>query len=111
MMKVAYGEKSARTDVPKPASARIDGGAAVITFAETGSGLKVKGDRLKDFAILVDGKYQWADARIVGSNQVAVTLPEGVTATTVRYGWDDYPQPSLYNNEGVPVPQFQIEVK
>lgn len=111
MMKVAYGEKSPRTDVPKPVSAQIEGGAAVITFAETGSGLMVKGDRLKDFAIRVNGKYQWAEARIVGSNQVAVTLPESMVATTVRYGWDDYPQPSLYNNEGMPVPQFQIEVK
>lgn len=111
MMKVAYGEKSPRTDVPKPVSAQIEGGAAVITFAETGSGLKVKGDRLKDFAIRVNGKYQWAEARIVGSNQVAVTLPESMVATTVRYGWDDYPQPSLYNQEGMPVPQFQIEVK
>lgn len=111
MMKVAYGEKSPRTDVPKPVSAQIEGGAAVITFAETGSGLMVKGDRLKDFAIRVNGKYQWAEARIVGSNQVAVTLPESMVATTVRYGWDDYPQPSLYNQEGMPVPQFQIEVK
>ena len=108
MMKVAYGEKSVRTDVPKPASARIEGNKAIITFTEIGTGLKVKGDKLKDFAILVDGKYQWAEANLVGSNQVAVLLPDGITSTTVRYGWDDYPQPSLYNNEGVPVPQFQI---
>ena len=110
MMKVAYGEKSLRTDVPKPQSARIENGAAVITFAETGSGLEVKGDRLKDFAILVNGKYQWAEARIVDGNKVAVTLPEGLSSTTVRYGWDDYPKPTLYNKEGVPVPQFEIEV-
>lgn len=108
MMKVAYGEKSVRTDVPKPASARIEGNKAIITFTEIGTGLKVKGDKLKDFAILVGGKYQWAEANLVDNNQVAVLLPDGITSTTVRYGWDDYPQPSLYNNEGVPVPQFQI---
>ncbi len=79
-----------------------------FTFTEIGTGLKVKGDKLKDFAILVGGKYQWAEANLVGNNQVAVLLPDGITSTTVRYGWDDYPQPSLYNNEGVPVPQFQI---
>ena len=108
MMKMAYGERSTRTDVPKPASARIENGTVVITFVETGSGLKVKGDKLNDFAVLIDGKYQWADTHIVDNTTVAVTLPAGVSATTVRYGWDDYPQPSLFNNEGVPVPQFQI---
>ena len=68
----------------------------------------MKGDKLNDFAVLIDGKYQWADTHIVDNTTVAVTLPAGVSATTVRYGWDDYPQPSLFNNEGVPVPQFQI---
>ena len=111
MMKVAYGERSTRTDVPKPESARVENGEVVITFVETGSGLQVKGEKLKDFAILVDGKYQWAEARLVNGNQVAVALPQGVAATTVRYGWDDYPSPSLYTKEGVPAPQFQIEAR
>ncbi len=111
MSRLVYGNKSTLTEVPKPASARIENGKVVITFVETGSGLKMKGEQLKDFAILVDGKYQWADARIVNPTTVAVTLPAGMSATTVRYGWDDYPQPSLFNNEGTPVPQFQIEAK
>lgn len=111
MMKVAYGEKSARTDVPKPISARIEGNRSIITFTETGTGLTLRGDRLRDFAILIDGHYQWAEANILSPNQLAVQLPDNLTSTTIRYGWDDYPQPSLYNQEGVPVPQFQIEAK
>lgn len=111
MMKMAYGERGTRCDVPKPVAAHVENGTAVITFAETGSGLQVEGDRLKDFAIKVNGKYQWAEACLVSHDKVAVTLPDGITTTTVRYGWDDYPQPSLFNNEGVPVPQFEVEVK
>lgn len=111
MRRLAYGDKSVECDVPKPLSARVVDGSVLITFTEPGTGLTVRGDRLKDFAVLVDGKYQWATATLRDDRTVAVALPAGVTATTVRYGWDDYPTPSLYNKEGVPVPQFQIEAK
>ena len=57
------------------------------------------------------GEFRNAVAALKDDRTVAVALPAGVTATTVRYGWDDYPTPSLYNKEGVPVPQFQIEAK
>ncbi len=111
MRRLAYGDKGVDCDVPKPVSARVAEGKVIITFGEVGSGLTVKGERLKDFAILVGGKYQWAEATLTDGHTVAVSLPDGVTATTVRYGWDDYPYPSLFNKEGVPVPQFQIETK
>lgn len=111
MRKLAYGDRSIECDVPKPVSAHMADGAVLITFAEVGSGLTAKGGKLKDFAIRIDGKYQWADATVVDNKTVRVTLPANATVTSVRYGWDDYPQPSLYNKEGVPVPQFQIEVR
>lgn len=83
----------------------------MLTFAGVADGLKAEGGQLHDFAILVGGKYQWAEAEVAGKNTVAVALPDGIDATTVRYCWDDYPQPSLYNSMDVPAPQFEIEVK
>ena len=110
MSRLAYGDKSSQTEVPAPLSARIVDGKAIITFAGTAGELKVKGDKLHDFAVLVNGKYQWAEANITGPGTIAVSLPPATTATTVRYCWDDYPQPSLYNAAGTPAPQFEIEV-
>ena len=111
MNKLAYDDESDANDVPMPVAARVKNGKAILTFDGESDGLKVKGQKLKDFAVLVNGKYQWAEARIAGEDIVEVELPQGVKATTVRYCWDDYPEPSLYNSEGVPAPQFEIQAK
>lgn len=109
MSHVAYGDKSAAGGGPEPVSAAVKNGEAVITFSPASG--KLNDAPLRDFAVLVGGKYQWADAKVTGDRTVAVTLPQGVTSTTVRYCWDDYPQPTLFNTDGVPAPQFEIEAK
>lgn len=109
MSRLAYGDKDKAGDVPMPVSACVADGKAVVTFDGVADGLKASA--LHDFAILVDGKYQWAEAKVTDSNIVTVTLPAGMKATTVRYCWDDYPQPSLFNSVGVPAPQFEIEAR
>lgn len=110
MSRLAYGDKSKACDVPMPVSARIKGGKAVLTFSGVADGLKAE-DCLRDFAILLNGKYQWAEAKVSGKGTVEVSLPEGTVSTIVRYCWDDYPQPSLFNSEDVPAPQFEIEAR
>lgn len=109
MSRLAYGDKSKDGDVPMPVSAKVADSKIVLTFSGVADGLK-QGE-LHDFAILVGGKYQWAEAKVAGRNIVNVVLPEGVSTTTVRYCWDDYPQPSLFNSMDVPAPQFEIEAK
>ncbi|MBR1521252.1 MAG: hypothetical protein IJ635_08450 [Bacteroidaceae bacterium] len=111
MRKLAYGERQLVSGGPMPVAARVKDGAVVIKFAKDGGRLTVKGDALRDFAVKVNGKYQWAEAKVTDERTVTVTLPEGVTETTVRYGWDDYPTPTLYNVEGIPAPQFEIEAR
>jgi hypothetical protein len=59
----------------------------------------------------VGGKYQWATAQISGPHTILVDLPANTTATAIRYAWDDFPLPSLYNTDGLPAPQFEIEVR
>lgn len=115
MYRLAYGDKSAPYQVAMPVSARVKEGKVFITFKDTGDGLAVKGERLKEFAVLVDGKYQWVDARLVNKRTVAVSLPAGVTETTVRYCWNDFPEATLFCTVGgvlgMPVPQFEISTK
>ena len=111
MSKLAYDDDSDACDVPMPETAQVKDGKVLIDFDGEADGLRVKGKQLKDFAVLVNGKYQWAEASIVDDDMVEVALPRGVKATTVRYCWDDYPEPSLFNSEGVPAPQFEIQAK
>ena len=111
MEKLAYKEKKLVSSGPTPIMAEVKDGLAILTFSKESGELEVRGNGLKDFAIKVNGKYQWADAQISGSHQICITLPSGLESTTVRYCWDDYPQPSLYNKEGIPAPQFEISTK
>lgn len=47
-------------------------------------------------------------ARLVDPRTLALTLPSEVTQPlTLRYGWDDYPKPTLFYTNGWPVPQFE----
>ncbi len=111
MSRLAYGETSAAYAVPLPDSARVDAEARCIYISIKGSDILHKDGKLKGFSVRVGDKYEWAEASLQDGKTVKVALPAGVTATTVRYCWDDYPEPTLFNIYGVPVPQFQIEAE
>ena len=110
MMKLAYGEKKIVSSGPTPKSATIKDGNAIITFSKESGMLKIKGTELKDFAVKVDGKYQFAKAKITGPYTISINLPSNQN-TTIRYCWDDYPSPTLFNTDGIPAPQFEIDTK
>lgn len=126
MLRLAYGDTGAASDVPMPLSAQARGNQLHLLFKQTGSGLvkrtipaaagsadEQRGDTLNHFALLVDGKYVTVPARITGTSTVTLTMPDTLVNapyTTVRYGWDDYPHPQLFTREGVPAPQFQLDV-
>lgn len=113
MEKLAYAENIVSCG-PMPTSAVIAGGKAIITFgSETGklTSKNTEGNTINDIAIKVNGKYQWAKATITDAHTLTVELPQGTTSTTIRYCWDDYPTPSLYNTDGIPAPQFEISTK
>ena len=110
MEKLAYGEKNIVSGGPMPEKTAFVNGKAVITFSKTTGVLKGKdGNKtLNNFAVKIDGKFQWAKAEITGDYTVTVDLPNGASeGVIIRYCWDDYPTPSLYNADGIPAPQFQ----
>ncbi len=110
MRRLAYGERKIVSSGPTPTSATIKNGKAVIKFTKESGELKLNGPELKDFAVKVDGKYVFAKAAITGPHTVSLDLPSNQN-TTIRYCWDDYPSPTLFNTEGIPAPQFEIETK
>lgn len=110
MQKLAYGEKTLVSSGPTPLKAVVKEGKVVITFSKESGELTAKDGVLHDFAVQTDGRYELAEATITGPYTVSLSLPAGTSTTAVRYCWDDYPHPTLFNKEGIPAPQFQIEV-
>lgn len=65
--------------------------------------------RLLGFALAgKDGKFYNAEARIVG-NQVEVWSSQVAEPSVVRYGWDDNPVLSLYNEDYLPTAPFELK--
>lgn len=115
------------TEGPAYESVSFEGDKAIITFREGTNDLcpapavlpttmhftkeaPVKSDgSLRGFSIAgADGKFHWAEARIVGK-QVVVSSPEVKEPKRVRYAWDDDPFVSLYNTSGLPAASFCTE--
>jgi sialate O-acetylesterase len=85
----------------------VKDGRAYLTFTHTGSGLMAKDNgELRGFAIAgADRKFTWAQAKIEG-DKLVVWNDEIKEPAAVRYGWEDNPDCTLYNREGLPASPF-----
>lgn len=97
-----------------PVLARSDakGEKIVLTFADAGSGLRLRsGERLEEFAIAGDDKkWHWAEARIVGKNRIEVSSPNVPAPKAVRYAFNSNPKnPNLTNDSGLPASPFRTD--
>ena len=84
-------------------------GALRLHFDHTDGGLIVKGGRLAEFSLAGKaGRWQWADAKIVGDTVVlsSGSVPEPVAA---RYAWQSFPLATLYNGAGLPAVPFRTD--
>ncbi len=90
----------------------VSGDRIDVRFDHATGGLESRGDngRVGGFAIAgADGKFVWADARIVGGvvqvSNAAVPAPK-----VVRYAWGDSPVGAqLFNREGLPAAPFRTD--
>ncbi len=85
----------------------IEGNKIRLYFTHTGSGLIVKGERLKSFTVCgEDGRFTHAEA-IIDKDTVLVSGKDIKEPVHVRYAWADNPEDAnLYNGEGLPAPPF-----
>lgn len=94
-------------------SSHIEDGAILLEFSHFGSSLaSIHGrEKLRGFAIAGEnGRFQWAEAEIIGSNQVRVYSDEVPNPLYVRYAWADNPgELDLYNAEGLPAAPFRTD--
>ena len=107
---MAYGEKTA-TGSPTAVSAQRKGKDIVVTFKDTGGGLKTySASRAIGFEVCAGTACRYAEARAAGDT---IVLP-GAGApdvTRVRYAWADAPFVNLFGADDLPVAPFQLDVK
>jgi sialate O-acetylesterase len=90
--------------------ANAEGG--LVAAATDSAGKTVEAGKLVGFAIAGDdGKFVWADAKIVGKDRIVLSA-SGVTAPRqVRFGWANFPVVNLFNAHGLPASPFRTDTK
>lgn len=99
---------------PSFRSAKPSGSGAelLVSFDDVGRGLKTRDNgKLSEFAIAgVDRKWYWAEAEIVGRNEVKVWSPSVPKPVAVRYAFNSNPRnPNLTNDTGLPASPFRSD--
>ena len=87
-------------------------GKAILTFSPLSSGGLYAFDtkEVKGFAIAgEDRQFVWADAKIVGKDQVKVWSDAVPNPVAVRYAWGVNPVCNLYDRNGLPVTPFRTD--
>ena len=100
---------------PEFRSMKIVDNKAILTFSNTGKGLKILPNsqcddtELRGFAIAgKDKKFYWANAQILG-DEVVVSAPEAPNPIAVRYAWADNPICNLGNDADLPASPFRTD--
>lgn len=93
-------------------SMKVVGNTVELSFSNIGSGLIVKGDTLKQFAIAGENKkFVWANA-VVKGDKVIVSASQVNKPVAVRYAWAHNPEGcNLYNKEGLPASPFRTDAR
>lgn len=96
---------------PRFKSLEVKGKKAIVTFDTFGIPLySFDAKEPKGFAIAgADGKYVWADAKLVGEDTVEVWSSEVAEPVSVRYAWANNPVCTLQNNAGLPATPFRSD--
>jgi len=92
-------------------SHRVENGRMLITCAHVGGGLDTFDVRQPvGFAIAgADRQFVWAQARIVGKDQIEVWSDQVSDPVAVRYAWADNPVCNVQNREHLPLTPFRTD--
>lgn len=94
---------------PAPGKMEIRGNEVVLNFVNAPTGLTSHGKPLTIFTIAGDDRvFHPANARIEGS-QVFISSEKVSKPQAVRYGFENFANGELFNNEGFPVSSFRTD--
>ena len=96
---------------PEYQSMAVAGNKVTVTLDCFGSKLRAFDvAEARGFAICGQDKvWQWANANVVGNNQVEVSHPAVPAPIAVRYAWADNPVCNMYTADGLPLTPFRTD--
>jgi len=105
-----YGQKVVYSG-PRPSTVKPTGSEITVQYRDA-EGLRTTDNKApRAFAIAgADGKYVWAEARIVGST-VVLSSPNVPSPKFVRYAWANNPPVNLVNGDSLPAVPFRTDTK
>jgi sialate O-acetylesterase len=104
-----YGFKHLTCSGPLYKDMQIEGDKIRVRFDFTGSGLVAWDGELREFMIAgSDGNFVPARAVIEGKS-IVVSSEQVKEPVAVRFAWKNFPQPNLYNKEGLPASPFRTD--
>jgi sialate O-acetylesterase len=106
-----YGIQDMPHRSPRYSSMAIEGSKIRIKFDDIETGLYAFDvEQPVGFAIAGgDKQFVWADAEIVGKDEVLVWSDSVEAPSAVRYGWANNPKVNLYDRTGLPVTPFRTD--
>lgn len=111
-MGIAYGQNIPFRS-PGLSHVQVQGNSLLLTLKDVGGGMQSNGSSptIRGFAVAgLNGQYHWADAELVGPQQVRLTCEAVPQPRYVRYAWSDNPgELQLYSAEGLPLRPFRTD--
>ncbi|MDP0497718.1 MAG: sialate O-acetylesterase [Verrucomicrobiota bacterium JB024] len=107
-----YGFTDIPYESPQFESMEIEDGKVHVYFYPVNKGLyPYDSKEVKGFAIAgSDGKFVWANAKIVANDEVLVWSDEVAEPVAIRYAWGSNPIANLYDGHGgLPVTPFRTD--
>jgi sialate O-acetylesterase len=106
-----YGISDIPYKSPQYKSMEKQSGKITLSFDHVGGGLYTFDTTSPvGFAIAgSDKKFVWADAKLVGNDQVEVSSEKVPEPVAVRYAWADNPVCNVYSKEGLPLTPFRTD--
>ncbi len=106
-----YGLKDIVPSGPIYREMKVEGDKIRVFFDFAGNGLLARNGEPTHFAIAEDGK-DFMPAKAVIDGSTIVVSAEGVNApVAVRFGWENSPEPNLFNKEGLPASPFRTDAR
>ncbi|MCF0041430.1 sialate O-acetylesterase [Dyadobacter fanqingshengii] len=109
---LAYGEKNVIHSGPTLKSQSIEGDKIILTFDNVADGIKsMDGEALRWFSMADDDqKFVWANAKILGKDQIELSSESVKTPKYIRYAWQDNPEGiNFYNSANLPASPFRTD--
>ncbi len=96
---------------PEYKSVAFEGNKAVVTIDTFGTQLYTFDvQEARGFAVCgEDKKWHWAEAKLLGADQIAVSSKEVTKPIAVRYAWSDNPVCNVFGKNGLPLTPFRTD--